>query len=479
MSADELREKTGPYGYVAGEGFTTCMLHHGHKLDTDNRARAVPIFQSTSFCFKNAEHGANLFGLKELGPIYSRLMNPTVHCLEYKVAKLEGAPCTTHGDFDNAKTLPASLATSTGLSAQMHALLTIMRVGDNFLCGNELYGGSFSQMKYSFAQIGIEARFVEMTKPETFEKLIDDRTKCIYIEAIANPSYNVPDFDAISAIAKKHVLPLVVDNTFGMCGYVCRPLKFGANIVVESATKWLGGHGTTMGGMITDGQNFDWSVKKADGTFKFPEIADNQPSYHGASFLEHPVFGVKASNTIFILLARLKTMRDLGGSQAPMNAFQLIQGIETLALRGKAHCENTNRLAAYLDKHPLVKAVVHPSLPNHPSHERAKKYLRKGCFGAVLCVELKGANAEQERLMGQTLIDKLKLASNLANVGDSRTLVIHPASTTHEQLSPEEQAAAGVNPGSVRVSVGYEEYEDIEGDFAQALEACAAVIAKM
>ena len=278
----------------------------------------------------------------------------------------------------------------------------------------------------------------------------------------------MPDFDKFSAIAKKLEVPLVVDNTFGMCGYTCRPIPLGANIVVESATKWLGGHGAAMGGMITDGSNFDWRVKKKDGTFKFPEIAAKQPSYHDQVFVDHPVFGVDATNTIFILLARLKTMRDLGGCMSPFNAFQLIQGLETLALRGKAHSENSNALAAWLDKHPMVKRVSHPSLKSHKSHELAKKYFRPGCFGAVLCFEIKGKDAAEEKLNGQTFISNVKMCAHLANVGDARTLVIHPGSTTHEQLSFEEQKATGINPGTIRVSIGYEEIEDIKHDFEQA-----------
>lgn len=457
---------------AAGEGFSTVALHHGHKLDSDNRARAPPIFQSTSFEFKNAEHGKDLFALSKLGPIYTRIMNPTNHVLEYKIAKLEGAPCKAHGDFDNAATLPNALAVASGQSAQMHALLTFMQAGDNFLAASELYGGTFSQLKHSFKQIGIEAKFFDVTKPETIAAMADENTKAIYMETISNPSYNVPDFDAIAAIAKELKVPLVVDNTFGMCGYTCRPIAFGANIVVESATKWIGGHGTSIGGVITDGSNFDWRVKKADGSLKFPLIAGPQASYHDAVFVDHPVFGVDATNTIFILLARVKTLRDMGGCLSPFNAFQLIQGVETLALRGRAHSENANELAKWLAAHPKVKAVSHPSLPTHPSHDRAKKYFRPNCFGSVLTFEIKGSDAAQELKYGQTFIDNVSMAAHLANVGDARTLVIHPASTTHEQLSPEEQAAAGVQPSMVRVSVGYEDIDDIKADFEKAFEAC-------
>lgn len=453
-----------------GNGFNTTMLHHGHKLDSDNRARAPPIFQSTSFEFKSNEHGAKLFGLAELGPIYTRIMNPTTHVLEYKIAKLEGAPCPAHGDCDNAATLPSALALASGQSAQMHALLTIMQAGDNFVTTAELYGGTFTQFSYSFKQLGIEARFANISDLEKIKSQIDDNTKAIYIETLANPSGTIPDFEGIKAIATEAKIPIVCDNTFGMGGYTCRPLKFGADIVVESATKWIGGHGNSIGGIIVDGSSFDWHVKKEDETYKFPLIAGPQPAYHNGDFSAHPVFGVKATNLIFILLARVKTLRDFGGCLSPFNSFQLIQGLETLSLRAKAHSENANALAAWLDEHPMVKkgSVLHPSLPSHPSHENAKKYFRPGCFGSVFCFEIKGSSVEEEVKLGEAFITNTKLCCNLANVGDARTLVIHPASTTHQQLSAEEQAAAGIKPGSIRVSVGYEDIEDIKADFEQA-----------
>ena len=457
--------------YTDEKGFNTIALHHGHKLDTDNRARAVPIFQTTSFEFKSAEHGKQLFGLAELGPIYTRIMNPTTHVLEYKIAELEGAPCKAHGNYDNAATLPNSLAVASGQSAQMHALLTFMGSGDNFIAASELYGGTISQLKHSFKRIGITCKFFDVTKPEQIAELADENTKCIYVETLANPSYNVPEFDQISKIAKDMQVPLVVDNTFGMGGYTCRPLKFGADILVESATKWIGGHGTSIGGVITDGSSFDWRVKKADGSLKFPLIAGPQPSYHDAVFVDHPVFGVDATNTIFILLARVQTLRDMGGSIAPFNAWQIIQGVETLALRGKAHSENANALAKWLTEQKEVKSVSHPSLAAHPSHERAKKYFRPGCFGSVLTVELKGKDDAEELAFGKKFIDNCGMFAHLANVGDARTLCIHPASTTHEQLSPAEMVQAGVTPSMIRVSVGYEDIEDIKATFVAALAA--------
>jgi len=462
-----------PYANKPGEGFTTTMLHHGHKLDTDNRARAPPIFQTTSFEFKSNEHGAKLFGLEELGPIYTRLMNPTTHVFEYKVAKLEGAPCPAHGDCDNSATLPSALAVASGQSAQVHALMTIMQAGDNFVSASELYGGTYTQFAYSFKQIGIEARFANVSDLNSIRSAIDEDTKAVYIETLANPSGTVPDFEAIKKIASEAQVPLICDNTFGMGGYACRPLRLGADIVVESATKWIGGHGTSIGGVIVDGSSFDWLVKKADGTLKFPTVGGPQPSYHDAVFAEHPIFGVAATNLVFILLARVKTLRDMGGCLSPYNSFQLIQGIETLSLRARAHSDNANALAEWLSSHPMVKegSVLHPSLPSHPSHENAKKYFRRGCFGSVFCFEINGETPKEELANGCAFISNVKMSANLANVGDARTLVIHPASTTHSQLSTDQQAAAGVRPASIRVSVGYEDLEDIKADFEDAFAA--------
>ena len=465
--------ETNPYEDKPGEGFATISLHHGHKLDTDNRARAPPLFQSTSFEFKTTEHGASLFALAELGPIYTRLMNPTTHVLEYKMAKLEGAPCLAHGDCDNAATLPNALAVASGMSAQMHALMTFMQAGDNFITASEVYGGTFTQFAYSFKQIGIDAKFANVSDLDQIKSLIDDDTKAIYIETIANPSGTIPDFDAIKAIAVEADIPLVCDNTFGMGGYACRPLAWGADIVVESATKWIGGHGTSIGGIIVDGSKFNWLTEKADGSLKFPLVGGPQASYHGGVFAKHPIFGVEATNTVFILLARVKTLRDMGGCISPFNAWQLIQGIETLALRGKAHSENANALALWLSTHPKVKegSVLHPSLPSHPSHKNALKYFRPGCFGSVFTFELKGADAADEKARGASFVTNLKMCAHLANVGDSRTLAIQPSLTTHQQLNAEQQAAAGIKPSSIRISVGYEDLEDIKADFEQAFAA--------
>jgi O-acetylhomoserine (thiol)-lyase len=475
MSEEKVDLKLA-YADEPGQGFTTVCLHHGHKVDTDNRARAVPIFQSTSFEFKSNEHGAKLFGLEELGPIYTRIMNPTTHVLEYKLAKLAGAPCPAHGDFDNSTTLPSALAVASGQSAQLTTLTTIMGAGDNFIAASELYGGTYTQFAYTLKNMGIEARFANVTDLSEIKSLIDDNTKAIYIETLANPSGTVPDFLGIKAIATEAKVPLICDNTFGMGGYTCRPLKLGVDIVTESCTKWIGGHGTSIGGIITDGSSFDWNVKKADGSYKFPNIGGPQASYHNLVFSEHPVFGVQATNLVFILLARVKTLRDLGACLSPFNSFQLIQGIETLPLRARAHNENAKALASWLSNHPMVKegSVLHPSLPSHPSHNNAKKYFRSGCFGSVFCFELKGADAAEELKRGGIFISSVKLSSNLANVGDARTLDIHPASTTHQQLNAEQQAAAGVRPASIRVSVGYEDIEDIKHDFEQAFAAAQA-----
>eukprot|EP01134_Creolimax_fragrantissima_P002327 CFRG2327T1 len=443
-----------------GHSFSTLTLHHGQTLDPEHRARAPPIYASTSFAFKSADHGAKLFALQELGPIYTRIMNPTSHVLEYRIAKLEGSKC----DLDGAH--PSALVTSSGQAAQMHAMLTLCQAGENFVASSNLYGGTYSQFAHTFPAMGVNVNFFDCTDANSIEGLVDENTKAVFIETIANPSYAVPDFEAISAVCKRLELPLVVDNTFGMCGYVCRPLKFGADIVVESCTKWIGGHGNTIGGVVVDGNTFDWSVKKKDGTSKFPQLNEPCAAYHGLNFNE--VFGPTGPfkcNMAFIFHARVIALRDMGGCQNPFGSFQLLMGLETLALRGKAHCENTNKLALYLEQHPEVEWVSHPSLKSHKSHENAKKYFREGKFGAVLSFGLKG----EGRARGAKFIDAVKMATHLANVGDSKTLVIHPASTTHQQLTDEEQKAAGVLPSMIRVSVGVEDYKDIEDDFAQAI----------
>lgn len=422
--------------------FETLQLHAGQEADPTTGARAVPIYQTTSFVFNSSEHGANLFALKEFGNIYTRIMNPTTDVFEKRVAALEGGV--------------AALAVASGQAAQFIALNNILQVGDNFVSSSFLYGGSYNQFKVSFKRLGIEARFADGDNPESIESQINDKTKAIYIETIGNPSFSIPDFEKISAIAKKHDLPLIVDNTFGAAGYLFRPLEHGANIVVESATKWIGGHGTTIGGVIVDGGNYDW------GNGKFPQFSEPSEGYHGLVFKD--VFGIGGpfGNIQFIIRARVEGLRDFGPSQSPFNSFLLIQGLETLSLRVQRHVDNALELAKWLEKHPQVEKVIYPGLSSSPYHERAKKYLKNG-FGAMLSFEVKGGKDAATKF-----VDNLKLISHLANVGDTKTLIIQPSATTHQQLSETEQVAAGVNPASLRVSVGIEHIDDIKADLEHA-----------
>lgn len=447
-----------------GLGFSTVSLHHGQPLDTDYGARAPPIYASTSFAFKDAEHGADLFALKKLGPIYTRLGNPTTHMLEYRIAKLEGSGC----DLDGAH--PSALATASGQSAQMMTVMTICRPGDHVIAASDLYGGTYSQYTTMFPNMGIQTSLVDGQNLDALKAAFKDNTKLVYYETLGNPSFNVPDFEAIAAICQEMKVPFVVDNTFGMCGYTCRPIKFGVNIVTSSCTKWIGGHGNTIGGIIVDGNNFDWSVKMADGSPKFPNLAGPSPSYHGMNFQE--VFGPTGPfgcNMAFIFHARVVALRDMGPCPNPFGSFQLLMGLETLSLRCQRHSENANALAAWLSDHDLVEWVSHASLESHPSHANAKKYFRPGTFGAVLTFGPKGGYEK-----AQAFINNVKLATHLANVGDAKTLVIHPAGTTHQQLSDAEQTSAGVKKDMVRVSVGIEDIADILADFDQALKAPAA-----
>ena len=429
--------------------FETLQLHAGHTPDTATNARAVPIYATTSFTFNDSEHGANLFALKEFGNIYTRIMNPTTDVFEQRVAALEGGV--------------GALATSSGQAAQMLALTTIAGAGDNIVSTSYLYGGTYNQFKVTLPRLGIRVRFANGDDPDSIERLIDDKTRAIYLETIGNPRFNVPDFEKISAIAKKHGVPLVVDNTFGTCGYLCRPIEHGADIVVQSATKWIGGHGTTIGGVIVDAGTFPWN------NGKFPTFTEPSPGYHGLNFWE--VFGpdgVLGANAAFIIRARVEGLRDLGPCQNPFGSFLLLQGLETLSLRVQRSCDNALELARWLNAHEGVDWVSYPGLESHPYHATAKKYLKNG-FGAVLSFGIKGGGEA-----GQALVDKLELASHLANVGDAKTLVIHPASTTHQQLAAEEQVASGVTPDLVRVSVGIEHIDDIKADFEQALTAATA-----
>ncbi len=422
--------------------FETLQVHAGHDVDKDTNSRAVPVYQTTSYTFNSAEHAANLFVLKEFGNIYTRLMNPTTDVFEKRIAALHGGV--------------AALAVSSGHAAQFIALTNILQQGDNFVSSPYLYGGSYNQFKVSLKRLGIEARFSKDNEPENLETLIDENTKALYIETIGNPTLNVPDFEKIAEVAKKHNIPLIVDNTFGAGGYLFAPLKHGANIVVESATKWIGGHGSSLGGVIVDGGNFDWS------NGKFPSLSEPNESYHGLKFTD--VFGVGSQfgNIAFIIKARVEGLRDFGSSIAPFNSFLLIQGLETLSLRLERTVENAQKLAEYLEQNENVERVLYPGLESFPGHETAKKYFKNG-FGGVLNFEIRGGKEEAIKF-----IDKLKLASHVANVGDVKTLVINPASTTHEQLSDDERSAAGIQPGQIRVSVGIEHIDDIIADFEQA-----------
>ncbi|MFT3737434.1 MAG: O-acetylhomoserine aminocarboxypropyltransferase/cysteine synthase [Breznakibacter sp.] len=429
---------------VSGPRFETQQLHAGQTADPTTNARAVPIYQTTSYVFNDATHAANLFGLKEFGNIYTRLMNPTTDVFEKRIAALEGGV--------------AALATASGQAAQFIALTNILEAGDNFVSTSYLYGGTYNQFKVQFKRLGIDAKFVNGDKPGDFEKAIDAKTKAIYLETIGNPEFNIPDFEAIAAVAKKHDLPLVVDNTFGAAGYLFKPIVHGANIVVESATKWIGGHGTSIGGVIVDGGNYNW------GNGKFRQFTEPSEGYHGLKFWD--VFGAPGpfGNIAFIIRARVEGLRDYGSSLSPFNAFLLLQGVETLSLRVQRHVDNALAVAQWLEKHPLVAKVNYPGLKSNRYHDLAAKYLENG-YGGVLSFQLKGNSN-----LADEFINSLKLISHLANVGDAKTLIIHPASTTHQQLSPEEQVTTGVFPGLIRLSVGIEHVEDIIADLSLGFE---------
>jgi O-acetylhomoserine/O-acetylserine sulfhydrylase len=429
---------------MSQQRFETLQLHAGQTPDPVTGARAVPIYQTTSYVFNDSEHAANLFGLREFGNIYTRIMNPTTDVFEKRVAALEGGV--------------AALAVASGQAAQFIALNNIVQAGDNFLTTSYLYGGTYNQFKVQFKRLGVEVRFAEGDNPASFERLIDENTKAIYLETIGNPEFNIPDFEAIAALAKDYGLPLIVDNTFGAGGYLFRPLEHGANIVVESATKWIGGHGTSIGGVIVDGGNFNW----ANG--KFPQFTEPSEGYHGLKFWE--VFGegnpLGLPNIAFIIRARVEGLRDWGASLSPFNAFLLIQGLETLSLRVQRTVENALELAKWLQTLPEVEYVNYPGLESSPYHGLAKKYLRNG-FGGVLSFKVRGGKEAADQV-----VNKLQLISHLANVGDSKTLIIHPATTTHDQLSAQEQKASGVVPGLLRLSAGIEHIDDIKADLLQA-----------
>jgi O-acetylhomoserine/O-acetylserine sulfhydrylase len=422
--------------------FETLQVHAGHNPDIETLSRAVPLYQTSSYVFKNAKHAADLFELTEAGYIYTRMNNPTTDVFEKRIAALEGGA--------------ASLAVSSGHAAQFIALTTILRKGENFITSPFLYGGSHNQFKVTFANFGIEAKFAKDLNPDSFEKLIDGNTKAIYVETIGNPGFNIPDFEVFSSLAVKHGLPLIVDNTFGAGGYLCRPIEHGANIVVESATKWIGGHGTSIGGVITDAGNFNWN------NGNFPVFTQPAEGYHGKVFGEIFSQTSSAGNIAFIVKARVEGLRDLGPAISPFNSFLLLQGLETLSLRMDRHLQNTLALAKWLEVNPGVEKVNYPGLTGNPYHELAKRYLPKGA-GGVLSFVLKGKKESTIRL-----VEHFELVSHLANVGDAKTLIIQPSATTHSQLSPEEQLAAGIEPGLFRVSVGIEHIDDIIYDFEQA-----------
>jgi O-acetylhomoserine/O-acetylserine sulfhydrylase len=425
--------------------FETLQLHAGQEIDPTTGSRAVPIYQTTSYAFNNSEHGANLFALKEFGNIYTRIMNPTTDVFEKRIAALEGGV--------------AALAVASGQAAQFLALTNILEAGDNFITSRFIYGGTFNQFKVQFKRLGITAKFVDSEEPESYDALVDNKTKAIYIETIGNPAFNIPDFEKLSEVAKKHDLPLIVDNTFGAGGYLFRPLEHGANIVVESATKWIGGHGTSIGGVIVDGGNYNW------GNGKYPQFSEPSEGYHGLVFSN--VFGINGpfGNIQFIIRARVEGLRDFGSAISPFNSFLLLQGLETLSLRVERHVENALKLAQWLESHPQVKAVNYPGLASSPYHLLAQKYLKKG-FGGVLSFEIDGTKEQTK-----SFVDALKLTSHLANVGDAKTLIIQPAATTHQQLGDEDQIKSGVTPTLLRVSVGIEHIDDIKADFEQAFKA--------
>ncbi|WP_407479812.1 O-acetylhomoserine aminocarboxypropyltransferase/cysteine synthase family protein [Elizabethkingia miricola] len=422
--------------------FETLQVHAGHEVDKDTNSRAVPLYQTTSYTFNDAQHAADLFGLKAFGNIYTRIMNPTTDVFEKRIAALYGGA--------------GALAVSSGHAAQFIAITNILQQGDNFVSSPYLYGGSYNQFTVSFKKLGIDARIAKDDNPEDFEALIDENTKALYIETIGNPTLNVADFEAIAKVAEKHQIPLIVDNTFGAGGFLFNPFEYGASVIVESATKWIGGHGSSVGGIIVDSGKFDW----ANG--KFPLLSEPSPGYHDLVFTD--AFGKNSpfGNIAFIIKARVEGLRDFGPALSPFNSFQLIQGLETLSLRLERIVQNAQKLAEYLEQHPDVESVIYPGLPNFTDRANADKYLKRG-FGGVLNFEVKGGKEAAVKL-----INSLKLASHLANVGDAKTLVINPASTTHEQLSNEKQEAAGIKPGQIRVSVGIEHIDDIIADFAQA-----------
>ncbi|MBC6491412.1 O-acetylhomoserine aminocarboxypropyltransferase/cysteine synthase family protein [Flavihumibacter stibioxidans] len=425
--------------------FETLQVHAGQEPDPVTKSRVVPIYQTSSYVFDSAEQAANLFGLREFGNIYTRLMNPTTDVFEKRVAALEGGV--------------AALAMSSGQSAQFIALQNILQQGDNIVSSSYLYGGTYNQFKVTLKRLGFEVRFADGDNPADFAAKINDRTRAIYVETIGNPGFSIPDFEQLAEIAQKNQIPLIVDNTFGAGGYLCRPIDFGANVVVESATKWIGGHGTSIGGIIVDAGNFNW------GNGKFPYFSEPDEAYHGMKFWE--VFGAGSpfGNIAYIIRARVTGLRSLGTAVSPFNSFLFLQGLETLSLRVQRTVDNAQALAEWLEAQPQVEYVNYPGLKGNKYHELAKKYLRNG-FGGVLSFKIKGGKEAADKF-----VNSLELISHLANVGDAKTLIIHPATTTHEQLTEAEQKSAGVEPGLLRISLGIEHIEDIKDDITAAFKA--------
>lgn len=422
---------------------TTC-LHGGQQPDPATNARAVPIYQSTSFVFNDTDHAGRLFGLQEFGNIYTRIMNPTCDVLEKRMAQLEGGS--------------GALAVASGQAAESLAILNITQQGQNIVSSSSLYGGTYNLFHYTFPKFGIGCKFVDQSDPENFRKVIDENTRCLFLETIGNPRCDIPDFEAIAGIAHEAGIPLIVDNTLAT-PILCRPLDHGADVVIHSCTKFIGGHGTSIGGVIVEKGDFPW------GNGKFPEMTEPDPSYHGMKFFE--TFG--PMNLAYILKVRTQLLRDLGPAMSPFNAFLFLQGLETMHLRMPRHCENAQAVAEFLSDHPKVSWVQYAGLESHASYKLAKKYLPNGC-GAVFGFGIAGASGDEQRANGVKLINNVKLFSHLANVGDSKSLIIHPASTTHQQLSAEEQASTGVTPDLVRLSVGTEDAGDIIADLKQALD---------
>jgi O-acetylhomoserine (thiol)-lyase len=423
--------------------FDTLQIHAGQVADPTTGCRTVPLYQSTAFQFKNAEHAANMFALNEFGYFYTRLQNPTNEVFEQRMAALENGI--------------AAVVTASGQAAQFIAFHNILQAGDNFVTSPCLYGGTYNQFKVTFKRLGIEARFAESDSADDMAKLIDKNTKALYVENIGNPAFNVPDFEALAALANAYDLPLLVDNTFGMGGYLCKPIDWGAHIVVHSATKWIGGHANSMGGVIVDAGTYNW------GNGKYPQFSEPSEGYHGLNFWE--TFGAKCpyGNIAFSVRARVEGLRDLGPTISPFNSFMMLQGLETLSLRAQRSLDNTMEMALWLKEHPKVESVSYPGLPDNKYHQLAKKYLRNG-FGGVLSFRVKGGMEDTSRVL-----DRLQLISHVTNVGDVRTLITYPATTTHQQLSEEERLAVGVYPNLLRLSLGLEHIDDIKADLDRAL----------